>query len=803
MSCTASRATSAADEGLLEGLQNDCDRSRVQAAQLRKKLDEERAHSLRLRDQLRQMTTTQQQLKQQLRMAVGTPGSGACIGAGPGARTPGGSSSASQPTSISTLQRALEGEKNKLDLEKRTAGALAAEKQRLAAALNTATAERQRLMAVNESFTTSIQRRDKELSATRSALHERTVALEHAQEQLSMQNRVHDAEQAKAAGRYRELAGVVQRERQRAANRASRAATVAERPPWGDEDLLRASQLSSTAPSTAALGPTAIVGYSNEPHGVGFGGRALLYEPPLDFEDAGAGVTLAAAEERRRDTVAALREELAMVHEELSDTQADERQARRETKEARAETERLRTQMRMLQQANAVHKAQNLVETGGRARSTSSGLAAASSQQRQATRPTSASLLLRPATAGAVRRQRPAPVLLGTHTVNLRRTVAALNAAQRRTPDREDRIGEAEEEDEAGAVPSEHSRREWEGDTAARRDAAARHEDEAGSVPNEHSRREWEAGEGATAAQRDAAARHEHARAEPSTRLAATREAPGTTGGGPRGRAIRGMSPNQDDGAGGRCGGASAGGVSRGISLNLDGSGGTHAGSGGGGSGGRGADGRRSGGASAVGISRGIPLNLDDSGGGHAGSGGGASDGGSGGTGGRRGGGASAGGVSPGMSLNLDGSGGAHVRSGGGGSGGLGVGGRRGGGASAGGAPSCREAIAAKARSALERIEASLAQLDPADEQRGSPGKRSLERSEFDRAQLDSPKGMSLERHPFHSPDELRGPSSPGKRSLERSASGLAQLDSPVELRGPSSPGRRSPEQNSSLLSFA
>lgn len=406
-------------ETLLEVLQNECDRSRTQAAKLRRRLDEERAHSLRLKDQLRQMTNTQQQLQQQLRLAVGEPGSSGCTS---GAST-------SQPGSITSLQRALEVEKCRLDQEKRLNGELAAEKKRLTAAQGTAAAERQRLLAVNESVRASLDRKSRELAAMQISLRDRGVELERAHEQMVLQARVHESEQAEAVARYRELTLTMQRERQRAARRASQAPVLME---LSSVEHARVVQPRPGHDASAAAGGV-IFGYANQPNGRPCGeftcGRATLCEPPLDFEEPAAEAFVSVPSV---DCLAAgagssspAQEELLSLQRELAAARGAEREARRDAKEAREETARARTQLRLLQHALVDQKAEGMCDASYRRREPPQRRAASAADLG------APHLGGRRSTAGSVRRQRPAPVLLYPHTASLRWTAAAVHSAHR------------------------------------------------------------------------------------------------------------------------------------------------------------------------------------------------------------------------------------------------------------------------------------------------------------------------------------------------------------------------------------
>ena len=460
----------APEDTLLDALQGECDRTRIHAAKLRRQLDEERAHSAKLRDQLRQMTTTQQQLQQQLRLAVGTP-NGSCASA--------------QHTSIASLQRALEAERSKLDQAKLTNGELAAERKRLSAAQTTAAAERQRLMAANESLRVSLDRKDKELASTHAALRERSEALERATEQLTLQGRVHEAEQAQAIARYRELTLAVQRERQRALNRASRTAAIAER---CTEEHYRALQsAASIGGGTGDVAGSHIIGCSNEPGADSEGKRVMLYMPPLDYEDPAASTLVAlSADHKTADEPSGPSIESQALRHELERARASEHEAKRDAKEARLECERLRTQLRLMQHSLVDAQANRKYDAAHRHRERPRGRSASTSQLGDG----------RPATAGNLRScQRTVPVILGQHTASLRRTIAAVQSAQRNLRDSseggESNASEGESTDCAipdgeyfaagGAAAAIRERA-----TSAGGRNSARHSDSIETVPNAH-----------------------------------------------------------------------------------------------------------------------------------------------------------------------------------------------------------------------------------------------------------------------------------------------------------------------------
>ena len=137
------------------GVNDALERAEVRADRLQLKLDEERALSNALRRQLRESSASAQQVASQVRVLQGAPNA-------PDA--PGGS--------IAGLQRTITQLRDKLDLEKKSANAAHADRQKLEQQLSSAGRERQKLLAAHQELRAEHQRTSTELERVRFALRE-------------------------------------------------------------------------------------------------------------------------------------------------------------------------------------------------------------------------------------------------------------------------------------------------------------------------------------------------------------------------------------------------------------------------------------------------------------------------------------------------------------------------------------------------------------------------------------------------------------------------------------------------------
>ena len=191
------------------GVNDALERAEVRADRLQLKLDEERALSNALRRQLRESSASAQQVASQVRVLQGAPNA-------PDA--PGGS--------IAGLQRTITQLRDKLDLEKKSANAAHADRQKLEQQLSSAGRERQKLLAAHQELRAEHQRTSTELERVRFALRETGNSHDEAVGQVSTLSLSRGRERSQMEKEIAELKEKLELERRRAANRATRAAAA-------------------------------------------------------------------------------------------------------------------------------------------------------------------------------------------------------------------------------------------------------------------------------------------------------------------------------------------------------------------------------------------------------------------------------------------------------------------------------------------------------------------------------------------------------------------------------------------------
>ena len=252
------------------------ERAESRAERLQLRLDEQSALVGNLRKQLRQSSESTMLASQQVRMLHGAHGAG----------TPGSDS-------IVGLQRTVANLCTKLDLEKKAANGVQAERQRLEKQLATGARERQTLLATQQELRTELKRRSSELERALAALKESGNSYEAAYGQASTISQTRDRERTLLEKEVADLRQQLELEKRRATNRATRAASA-------EAALRRSRELSQLSGGGSAHGGSSGGGSacgdmssellssaagSESLHGGGSSGTATA--PPPDFDLCG------------------------------------------------------------------------------------------------------------------------------------------------------------------------------------------------------------------------------------------------------------------------------------------------------------------------------------------------------------------------------------------------------------------------------------------------------------------------------------------------------------------------------------